>query len=105
MSSYVKLAQLDRHEGVNTRGEHYNPGLAGSIPSGGKPVAEFILLRILREFGRTRRITEKLECLRNQFISVALQTEREASGAHDTINQTSSVYSLMLSHLSYFGKR
>ena len=61
MSRYVKLAQLDKHESVNTRGEHYNPGLAGSIPSGGKNVAEFILLRILRGLGRTRRIIEKLE--------------------------------------------
>ena len=45
-ASNVKLAQLDRHESVNTRSEHYSPTVAGKL------FADFILLRILLGFGK-----------------------------------------------------
>ena len=40
----AKIAQLARHETVNTRREHYSPRVPGSIPVRGNFFVEFILL-------------------------------------------------------------
>ena len=40
----AKIAQMGRHETINTRNEHYSPRVEGSIPVRGNFFAEFILL-------------------------------------------------------------
>ena len=40
----AKIAQMGRHDIVNTRSEHYSPRVEGSIPVRGNFFAEFILL-------------------------------------------------------------
>ena len=50
----AKIAQLGRHETVNTRSVHFSSGVAGSIPVIGNFFAEFILL--LYNSGRTVRM-------------------------------------------------
>ena len=40
----AKIAQLGKHETVNTRSEHYSPGLEATIPVRSNFFAEFILL-------------------------------------------------------------
>ena len=41
----AKIAQIGRHETVNTKSEHYSPRLEGSIPVRGNVFADFILLK------------------------------------------------------------
>ena len=40
----AKMAQIGRHETVNTRSEHYSPGVESSIPVRGNFYVEFIFL-------------------------------------------------------------
>ena len=40
----AKIAQMGRHETVNTRSEHYSPRVEGSIPVRDNFFAEIILL-------------------------------------------------------------
>ena len=41
----ANIAQMGRHETVNTRSENYSPGLEGSIPVRDNFFSDFILLK------------------------------------------------------------